>query len=583
MKTILLVILAILIMSAAYVNSKNTAAKNTSAEAAKQKALFYKQQFAFGCSPDITLFDVEDTANSIPLLEGWGHYKMPVTTTNDSAHIYFEQGINMYYGFHIIESLASFDKATQFDPNFAMGYWGKALAYGPNINDLGYAASPDALAAIQKAKELSGNSTAIEKALIGAMQVRYTEDTTQTREYLNQLYGDAMKKVHLQFAANADAAALYADALMVQHPWDLYDKYGKPKTWTPEIVNTLEALLKKHPRHPGASHYYIHAIEGSDHPEKGLAVAKQLPELMPGVSHVVHMPSHIYIRSGYYKEGMDVNEQAVKSYYTSLNKYKPVAGGAFLYLMHNLHMQATCANMDGEYPASLKLSNDCKKSFDSTFMKAPGYDGISLQYIYMTPYFTLIRFGKWDEILNTRSLPEAYVYANLIWHYGRGLAYARKHELQKANAELDSIRIAMNNPGLQDHPAAFNPGIAGARVAEKLLQGVIAEENNDLDGAIDILQDARDQEDNMLYNEPKDWVHPVRQYLGNVYLKAGNFKQAEQAYREDLKVNPHNGWSLTGLATALTKQGKKAEATATQALAVKAFERSDIKITTSVF
>ena len=581
MKTFL-IFLAVAALSAGYIK-KNENKETTINAAALKRVQQYKQRASFTCAPDLTLFDLEDPANSIPLLDGWGHYEMPVTTNNDSAHIYFEQGINMYYGFHIIESLASFDKATQFDPNFAMGYWGKALAYGPNINDLGYAASPDALAAMQKAKDLSTGSTAVEKALINAMQVRYAADTTQTREFLNHMYADAMKKVHQQFTADADVAALYADALMVQHPWDLYDKYCKPKAWTPEIVNTLEALLKAHPKHPGGSHYYIHAIEGSDHPEKGLAVAKQLPDLMPGVAHLVHMPSHIYIRSGYYKEGIDVNEKAITGYYNSLKKYPAVANNAPLYLVHNIHMQATCANMDGNYAQSIKISNDCRNSFDTSFMEAAGYLGVYMQYIYMTPFFTDIRFGKWNDVLNAPTIPDAYVYANTLWHYGRGLAYARQHDFDKANNELNMLRASMNNPQLQEHPDAFNPGIAGAGVAEKLLQGVIAEEMNDLPGAIDILQDARDREDEMIYNEPKDWPHPVRQYLGNVYLKAGNYAQAEKAYREDLKINPRNGWSLNGLATALNKQGKNKEAATTKAAAAKAFERSDLKITTSVF
>lgn len=581
MKTFLM-LLFVSAISAGYIHSNENNTATINATALKQ-AQFYKQRATFSCAPDLTLFNLEDSSNTIPLLDGWGHYEMPVTTNNDSAHIYFEQGINMYYGFHIIESLASFDKATHFDPGFAMGYWGKALAYGPNINDLGYAASPDALKATQKAKELSTGCTSVEKALIYAMQIRYSEDTTQTREFLNQLYANAMKKTHQQFTSNADVAALYADALMVQHPWDLYDKYGKPKPWTPEIVNTLELLLKADPKHPGGSHYYIHAIEGSDHPEKGLAVAKQLPDLMPGVAHLVHMPSHIYIRSGYYKEGIDVNENAITGYYNALNSYPAVANGASLYLVHAIHMQATCANMDGNYAQSIKISNDCKNSFDSSFMSIPGYLGVYVQYVYMTPVFTDIRFGKWDNILNTPSVPDAYVYAKMLWHYGRGLAYARQHNFDKANSELNMLRASMSNPQLQEHPDAFNPGIAGAGVAEKLLQGIIAEEMNDLPGAIDILQDARDKEDEMIYNEPKDWPHPVRQYLGNVYLKAGNYAQAEQTYRQDLKINPNNGWSLSGLATALQNQNKNKEATTIKAAAAKAFERSDIKITTSVF
>ncbi len=290
----------------------------------------YKKQYALGCSPNLSAINFNDSANIIPLLEGWGKHRMPVTVTNDSAGIYFQQGINMYYGFHIIEALASFEKAVQFDKGFAMGHWGRALAYGPNINDFGYAASPEALDAVQKAIEMSGNCTPVEKALIIAMQTRYSADTTQSREYLNQQYADAMKKVHDSFPQSADAAALYADALMVQHPWDLYDRHYKPRPWTPQIVRVLEQLTEQFPDHPGAGHYYIHAIEGSEHPERGLTVANRLGEMMPGLAHLVHMPSHIYIRSGYYNKGVEVNEKAVKGYYQYLSQYPPVVNNAFI-------------------------------------------------------------------------------------------------------------------------------------------------------------------------------------------------------------------------------------------------------------
>jgi len=580
---VFLFVLACVLLSATYFNKNYTEQKQIIVEAAKQKALAEKQRYAFSCSPDLALIDFTDMTNEIPLLQGWGNYSMPVTTTNDSARIYFEQGINMYYAFHIIEAVASFDKAVKFDNKFAMGYWGKALSYGPNINDFGYSASPDALAATKKAKELSVNCTMVEKALIDAMEVRYSPDTTQKREYLNGLYADEMMKVYQQFQNNADVAALYADALMVQHPWDLYDKNGKPKKWTPQIIGILEALLKLSPNHPGACHYYIHAIEGSNHPERGLEVAARLPGLMPGVAHVVHMPSHIYIRSGYYKEGVELNEKAVKNYYSYLGNYSSVVNNSLLYLVHNLHMQATCASMDGRFADALKISNDCRKSIDSSFMDSHDYMAIYAQYLYMTPYFTLIRFGKWNDVLNAAPVPETRVYANLIWHYGRGLAYAREHSLENANTELELLRSDMQNPQLQEHPVAFNPGIAGAEVAEKILEGVIAEEQGDLEQSITFLKEAVEEEDNMLYNEPKDWVHPARQYLGNVLIKANRYSAAEKVFREDLEVNPNNGWSLTGAITALIMQGKKKETYTVQQQLKTSFARADTKIVTSVF
>ncbi len=298
----------------------------------------------------------------------------------------------------------------------------------------------------------------------------------------------------------------------------------KPKAWTPEIVQTLEAVLKTTPNHPGAVHYYIHAVEASDHPERALAAADRLPSLMPGVSHVVHMPAHIYIRTGNYKRGEAVNEQAIKSYYDYLGKYAPVMNNTPLYLIHNLHMQATCANMDGKFAVAQKLSLDTRNSFDSSWQSMPDFMGIFVQYIYMTPYLTLIRFGKWDDVLQTPEIPASHIYGNLLWHYGRGLAYARKHQFDNAEKELLAVQQDMTNSQMSaPAPAYANPGINGARVAERILQGVIAEEQNDLSVSINYLQEAVNREDSMIYDEPKDWVHPARQYLGTVLLKAKQY------------------------------------------------------------
>lgn len=581
MKSFLLVLLAAVLLSATYVYHETE--KNNSRNTNALQNVFAKKNLAFGCGPNLAGIDFEDSANAIPLLDGWGDYRMPVTENSDSTKIFFEQGINLYYGFHIIESLASFEKATQFDNSFAMAYWGKALAYGPNINDLGYAASPDALTAMAKAKALYGNCTPVEKALIDAMQVRYSADSTQSRELLNQRYADAMKAAHKQFPESMDAATLYADALMVQHPWDFYDHQGKAKNWTPEIVNTLEAILKINPKHPGAAHYYIHAIEASDHPEKGLAVAKELPALMPGVAHLVHMPSHIYIRSGYYNEGVQVNEAAVKSYNNYLGKYAPVVNGSFLYLVHNLHMEAACANMDGRFADALKISIDCRNSFDSSVLDLGGYLGAYAQYVYMTPVFTFIRFGKWEDILNTQPIPERQVYANLIGHYAKGLAYARMHDTERANNELAEMRKRMTDPQMKEHPTAFNAAIAGAGVAEKILEAVIAEEDGDINKSVDLLTVAMTKEDDMLYNEPKDWLLPVRQYLGAALAKAGNYREAEKILKEDLLQNPNNGWAYTGLATVMILQNKISESTKYQQEAKKAFARADVKIPAPVY
>ncbi len=416
--------------------------------------------------------------------------------------------------------------------------------------------------AIKKGKQLYENCSDVERALIDAMSIRYSLDTTQSRERLNQLYADAMKKVHTDFPQSADAAALYADALMVQHPWDLYDKFYEPKPWTPELVRVLETLVKQFPDNPGASHYYIHAIEGSKHPEKGLEVANKLGSFMPGLAHLVHMPSHIYIRSGYYKKGVEVNDDAVKGYQNYLSKYPLVANSSFIYLMHNLHMKAACAAMDAQYNKALNYSIETRNSVDSSYLDAGGYWSMYSQYLYTTPLFTKVRFGKWKDIISSPAIPNKRVYAKTMAHFGRGLAYARLQQFDNAHLELQQMDDSLNSSQLHDHPAAFNAGVVAVEVAELILKGIIAEEQKKFPQAIAFLKEAVNKEDVMLYNEPKDWLLPVRHYLGNTLLKAKQFAEAENVFKADLKANPNNAWALTGLHKALVKQNKSKEALA---------------------
>ncbi|GAB4092804.1 hypothetical protein GCM10028786_17310 [Flaviaesturariibacter terrae] len=578
----LLLLLLAFSLTAAFTFTRHRSAPNPGEQESALTA--YKKRFAIGCGPGAAGIDFSDSANVIPLLDGWGSYRMPVTAMNDSARIYFEQGINMYYGFHIIEALASFERSISFDSSFAMGYWGKALAYGPNINDFGYSASPDALTAVRRARALSAGLTPVEAALIGAMEQRYSQDTTQSREQLNQQYADAMKAVQRRFPASADAAALYADALMLQHPWDLYTHSFAPKPWTAEIVATLERVLQRVPDHPGAVHYYVHAVEASARPERALAGARKLPLLMPGVAHVVHMPSHIYIRAGYYNEGVAVNEQAVKSYAAYASLFPPVQNNAPLYLVHNLHMQATCANMGGRYREALAASLDCRRAFDSSWQDLPDFMGIYAQYLYMTPYLTLLRFGKWADVLRTQEPPAAHLYANLLWHYGRGLAFARKHDFVRARQELAALEATLQAPQMRAPAPSFsNAGVVGGTVARQILQGILAEEQGAYDQSIALLREAVAREDSMQYNEPKDWVHPARHYLGAVLLKAGKPAEAETVYREDLRINPANGWALAGLTSACSRQGKQKAAAEARTRWAKAFAKADERISVSAF
>jgi len=517
----------------------------------------FKNKFLVQCSPDWNYLNTDSLAKGITILKGWGNYQWNIASKSDSARLYFQQGINMYYSFHIIEAMASFKKAEQFDNGNAMIYWAQALAYGPNINDFAYSSTPEAFTAAQKAIALSATSTLKEKVLIQAMALRYSSDSTISRASLNELYTNEMQKGYNQFPDDADVAALYADAMMLLHPWEYWKHNGDAQPWTPFILEVLEKTLQKSLLHPGANHYYIHSVEASNNPQRALPSADRLSKLMPSVSHMVHMPSHIYIRSGYYKEGMKVNEMSIKGYNDYLSVYPEVANNAPLYLIHNLHMQTACAMLGSGYSYSSKTATACRESFDTSFMSIPAPLGGYIQYVYMVPVINEVRFGKWDKILDAPSIPESYIYANVLSHWARGIAFARKKNVEAAKKELAIVKENVNKPDMLVVMQPFNSPADAAKVAVKLLEGIIAEQENDLPTAVKLFTAAVIYEAALIYNEPRDWILPARPYLGSALLKGGLFSKAENVFKEDLKENPNNHWSLKGLYQSLQKQKKQ--------------------------
>ncbi len=524
-------------------------------EKALSKVLIKKKFSTINCSPDWSTYDLTpaEILQMMPL-PGTGDHVWKISTNNDSAQFYFNQGINLYYGFHIIEAIPSFKKAQLFDSACAMLYWAEALAYGPNINDLGYATSPDALLATQKAEKLIMNASLKEQELIKAMQVRYSNDSTHKREALNQEYANKMNEIYKKFPADAEVGALYADALMIQHPWDLWERNGKPKPWTPKIQSVLENLLKVSPNHPGANHYYIHTMEASPYADKATTSADRLGKLTPGLSHMVHMPSHIYIRTGEYKKGEEVNKAAVEKYYTYLKLYPSVANNSPMYEIHNRHMKAACSMKRDDYVIALKDAVDCKNSFDTSFLSMDAPLGDYVQYLYMTPELVMIAFDKWNDILNQNDLPERFHYGALLQHFAKGLAYANTNNLEQANSSLNKIERLMNEKSLAVVFGPFNAPIQGARVAKNLLKGTIAEKEKRIKQAIQYYKIAVATEDSMIYNEPRDWLIPARQYLGNALVRSKNYKEAAKIFTQDLKIHPKNYLSTKGLkvATAMT-------------------------------
>ncbi len=542
-----------------------------------------KKKNAIGCGPDWeTLKTVLDEID-IPLIAGAGNYTWPISTKNDSAQAYFNQGINMYYSFHIIEAMASFKKAVQFDNRCAMLYWAQALAYGPNINDMGYAASPAALQATQQAFQLSSSANNTEKALIKAMMVRYTADSADaTRTILNRKYTEEMKQVFVKFPAHADMQALYADAMMLEHPWDLWFVNGKPKPWTPAIQEVLEKLLMQTPQHPGANHYYIHVMEPSPYAAKALPSANRLGKLTPGLSHTVHMPSHIYLRTGQYRQGVAVNVSAVNSYKKMMSLYSPVTANDFLYIIHNLHMQTNNAMMAGQSGNSKQSATETVNSIPVDYLSFPAPVGAVVQYIYMTPTLVNTRFGKWDELLNAKQPEQKLVYANILFHFGRGMALAHRSQLNDAKIELRQMQQLMKDSSLLIPFAPFSPAIDGAVVAVNLLAGSIALAEKKYSNAIAAFSKAVATEEQMVYNEPRDWLLNPKHYLGNAYLLSDRALDAAKIFEKDLLNNKENGWALFGLYQSLLAQKKNVAAQKVMLRYRNAFAGSDITLLAAV-
>lgn len=535
-----------------------------------------QKKLTIGCSPDWNFLDKYIEETDIPPMPGAGKYKWNIHSKNDSAQFYFNQGINMYYGFHIIESLASFVKAAKFDDENPMIWWARALAYGPNINDVEYSASPLAIEAVKKAKELAVSSPAFEKALIDAMEVRYSNDTSLSRALLNNKYTSAMENIYLKFPGNADAAALYADAMMLEHPWELWKVGGSPYPWTPRIREVLEKGLASTPGHPGLNHYYIHVMEPSPYPQKAMASADRLGKLNPGLSHLVHMPSHIYLRTGFYKKGYNVNEEAVKQYKRYTELYPGAAGNEALYRLHNEHMLVNCAMHAGRKKYSIDAAVSLQKSIDTSYISFPGGVGNYMQYTYMAPVLIRVRFEDWEGLLNAETVDDKYVYASLLAHFGKGMAYCAGNNLQEAKNELSIVESLLKNRVLYEPYFPFSPSIDGATIAANILKGSIALKDGQREEAISYFKEAVEREKKMVYNEPRDWFLNPKNYLGSAYMQTGDYENAEMVFKQDLDDNNENVWSLSGLNKSLLKQNRKSEAALVIKRLKKASANSDI-------
>ena len=497
-------------------------------------------------------------AKPVTIMAGLGDLQHPVSTKNKEAQEFFDQGLRLIYAFNHDEAARSFHKAAELDSSLAMAYWGIAEAVGPNYND---PASDErfkaAHEAIQKAVDLKAHASDAERGYILAMAKRFPADPKADRRKAAEDYRDAMREVVKNNPDDLDAATLFAEAGMTLHPWGLWHKDGTPEAGTEEIVATLESVIQRDPNHLGANHYYIHAVEASNSPERALAAANRLAAEAPAAGHIVHMPEHVYIRTGDYAAAVKTNQQAAAADRAYIKSSGVEGIYPMMYYSHNLHFIAMCSAMTGDYAESHKAAEMLAEHVGPSVKMMPPLEG------FMTiPMAVNVRFHKWDEILAMKAPDPEMKVTVAFWHFARGMALAGKGRIEEANEEY---KIVAETERATPPDAIFQMPINNKtkdilRIAENVLGAQIALAKKDNAATARMLREAVTVQDTLKYDEPQDWFFPVRESLGGALLMGGDAKGAEQVFREDLARNPRNPRSLFGLHQALTAQGRNSDA-----------------------
>ena len=494
----------------------------------------------------------------VTIMAGLGDWHHPVSTTNAQAQAFFDQGLRLIYAFNHDEAARSFRKAAELDPKLAMAYWGIAEAVGPNYND---PASEErfqqAHVSIQKAVDLSGNASETERGYISALAKRFPADPKADLRKAAEDYRDAMRELVKKYPDDLDAATLFAESGMDLHPWGLWHQDGTPQDGTEEIVATLESVIKREPDHLGAIHYYIHAVEASNSPERALAGANRLAALAPAAGHIVHMPAHVYIRTGDYEAAVKTNEVAAAADREYIKNSGVQGIYPMMYYSHNLHFIAMCAAMNGDYPKSREAAGMLAAHVAPSVKDMPPLEG------FMTiPMAVGVRFHKWDELLAMKAPDAEMKTAVGFWHFSRGMALAGKGRISEAEEEYKIVRQAeeATPPDVVFTMPINNKTKDILKIAEDVLGAQVALAKKDNATAAAMLRDAVAVQDTLKYNEPQDWFFPVRESLGGVLLLSNDTKGAEQVFRDDLAKNPRNPRSLFGLQQALKAQDRNSDA-----------------------
>ena len=515
-----------------------------------------------------------------PVLTGLGDVHFEVTTSSEKAQYFFNQGLRLTYGFNHQEALRAFKEAARLDPELAMAYWGWALVLGQNINlPMREEVMTQAYSAIQQAMELRHNASKKEQAFIEALSKRYSKDPMAERAPYDQAYADAMANVYATYPDDPDAATFYGASLMNLSPWGYWTTEGEPRANTPKILEALETAMQLNTRHTGALHYYIHAVESVD-ARRAEPAADALRGLAPGIGHLVHMPSHIYMQRGRYAESYEVNALAVIADEGYITQCRAQGIYPLNYYPHNVHFLAWAGVMQGRQAEALDAS---RKVANNVPKDRHGDDWALYQTFLSLPLMTMARFGMWDEILAEPMPPENSHYWQGVWLYARGMAQLYTAGPAEAKKTLKKLDALSEDPALPEVFVGFSHAGRLLTIAREILAGEIASQLGNHDQAVQHLDRAVRLEDGLMYNEPPDWFFPSRHILGAALIDADRPVEAEQVYWDSLKRYPENGYALLGMAQSLSAQGRTEEAAAMQERYEKAWEAADAPLTTSKF
>jgi len=530
-----------------------------------------------------------DSDSLAPLLSGMGIYSRPISTNSVTAQQYFDQGLNLTYGYYFVHAVASFQEAIRHDPNNGMLYWGLALAIGPNPNSRYSRAEDDPQGegkkAIEKAMSLRNAAPSVERALIEALHVRFDDETYPDRDKRDRAYIKAVRRIYKQYPADTEAGFLLADAIMTSSKWSYWDPKGLPKKGTAAAVDALERSVAMHPLHPGANHLYIHLVEASNEPELATAHADRLAGLIPHVGHIVHMPSHTYIRTGRYADAIATNLRSVEVDRILLEEWGdhpfPMICSynvsAKSHTGHATDFVRFGATFQGNYEQAIEYARITAKTVPIDSVSNRNQRHIA------TVWLVHKIFGRWSALEEETAPPANNIYLQGMWNYVQGSKLVHEGKLAEAESALTKLEELQSHPDVQVLPIRVNTGAVTFKLATRALAGEIALARGEFDEAIDAFQEAVEREKALGYMEPPDWAQSMRLYLGNAYLKASRPADAERVYRDDLEWWPENGWALYGLWHSLIEQNKDEEADATRKRFDKAWSNADTVLEASVF